>query len=65
MSQLNPNDDSARVACWQRFTKAIERARNGDYAGCVALVKAVEDRFGAAAARRQRRELWRFLQRKA
>lgn len=57
MSPANPNDDVARIACGHRFTKAIERARNGDYTDCVALVKTVEGRFCAAAAHRQRREL--------
>jgi hypothetical protein len=53
--------DTARIECWQRFTKAIEWARNGDYSGCRALVEAVDAKFGRAAAQQQRRELWRFL----
>jgi uncharacterized membrane protein len=61
MSQAATNVEMARTECWQRFTKAIERARNGDYSGCRALVEAVDAKFGRAAAQQQRRELWRFL----
>ena len=63
MTHLNPDADSARIECWQRFMKAIELARNGDYTGCRALVQGVEARFGSAAAQQQRRELWQFLKR--
>jgi hypothetical protein len=53
--------EAERQAGWRRFAAAAEAAQRGDYTLARALVEQVRQAAGEAAAQRQRRELWNYV----
>jgi hypothetical protein len=52
-----------RTECWARFCDAAKDGLRGDYAKAKALIESVHQKHGEEAAQRQRRELWRYMER--
>lgn len=63
---VRPRDMTGTTAddCWKRFTDAAQAGICGDYTKAKALIESVQERFGDEAAQQQRRELWRFMEKK-